>query len=253
MKFSSTLLFCTAQFIATSSIAQECYVDSTSPIMVLDSVRALHDYNGVRPANFAGVETFSNGAVYLNSEEALYHFDAPSVPDLSFDRSYLQFGNNGLPSPDFINIKIGNTPLIATITDSLDFHLSPFGYTVQVITNPGSATDFQNFYIYGNIFSSFSIGTGAGSSISNICVNLLVKVEESQLNFEVFPNPSDGIIHIKTDANFSDIKIINCIGSVVYQSNLAPTRIDVSHLPSGVYFVQLSNAEQSSIKKIVIN
>jgi hypothetical protein len=54
----------------------------------------------------------------------------------------------------------------------------------------------------------------------------------------VYPNPTDGIVHIVTIENILQIKVISLAGSVVTViENPAGKVIDISHLPQGIYIL----------------
>jgi photosystem II stability/assembly factor-like uncharacterized protein len=90
----------------------------------------------------------------------------------------------------------------------------------------------------------------------------VVSVKEynkQKLNISLFPNPATEYITItKPSEGFepsegSDIKIFNTLGECV--KNLTPTlsegkgvRIDISHLPRGVYYIRIGNRTQMFVK-----
>jgi len=79
-----------------------------------------------------------------------------------------------------------------------------------------------------------------------------------KLNFDILPNPSNGIVYLKM--SFKDlncnIQIINSLGVQVYRSygkfNENYT-IDLSHLPKGHYSVKLSCDNDLIIKPLILN
>ncbi len=72
--------------------------------------------------------------------------------------------------------------------------------------------------------------------------------------FSVFPNPTNGLITIKSGSNNSTCTIFSTIGAIVYKDFIEKNSIiDLSTLKNGVYFIMLNEENHSSIQKIVVN
>jgi hypothetical protein len=78
-------------------------------------------------------------------------------------------------------------------------------------------------------------------------------------SLSVFPNPSNGKIHLQTNGaeKFQGgmLTVYNVIGEVVYSFKTITGQqdIDLSELPGGVYFLQIKNDQGMGIKKIIID
>jgi hypothetical protein len=58
---------------------------------------------------------------------------------------------------------------------------------------------------------------------------------------EIYPNPANTILFIKTEDNsLSQYQIFNSIGQVMKKGKLTENSVDVSGLPKGIYFIQLN-------------
>lgn len=72
----------------------------------------------------------------------------------------------------------------------------------------------------------------------------------------VFPNPvSNGILNLRIEENWienSHYQILNLTGMAVLEGR-AGKQIDVSHLPSGIYLLRLSNGGKTGITRFVVN
>ena len=66
-------------------------------------------------------------------------------------------------------------------------------------------------------------------------------IEEHENNFEIYPNPVDDVLYIKSDNNIEEINIYNIVGIKVATVNGQQTtvNIDMSGFNSGVYFVEV--------------
>ncbi len=74
-----------------------------------------------------------------------------------------------------------------------------------------------------------------------------------QTTFEVYPNPTNSILNIKSNnqqLQNATIEIKNTLGQLVYFDIYAP-QINISYLPSGIYFITLINKESRRTIKFV--
>lgn len=90
--------------------------------------------------------------------------------------------NNSNPFPALVNVQFPGTPLISTIPDSLNYFLSPYGYTVEHHFNPGTVWMSQNpgdsftgvvdsIIIRGPEFETVTVGANLfESELRSICV-----------------------------------------------------------------------------------
>ncbi len=68
--------------------------------------------------------------------------------------------------------------------------------------------------------------------------------------FEMYPNPTKSILNIKHQG-IASIEIVDISGKTVYYNNSDITRIDISGLSEGVYFVKVSDGRHMSTKKLI--
>jgi hypothetical protein len=81
--------------------------------------------------------------------------------------------------------------------------------------------------------------------ISNVGVQELQSVE-----FSVFPNPVEDIIHIQSDEQIRSVSIINVMGKAVLKSTETST-INLEGLEPGVYLLNIKTAKGQSTKRII--
>jgi hypothetical protein len=80
--------------------------------------------------------------------------------------------------------------------------------------------------------------------VNNVGIN---EVSQSNL-FTVYPNPTNSTLTINTKAIYSSIQIVNTLGQLVFTKEKS-TLLNVSSLPSGIYFIQLVDNKGSVIVK----
>ncbi len=77
-------------------------------------------------------------------------------------------------------------------------------------------------------------------------------IDEYELSVGVYPNPTDGILNIVTNANNYEYQVINCVGQVVLNGNAeGKTAINVSEL-SGVYFLRIVAEGEVIVRKVTV-
>ena len=78
------------------------------------------------------------------------------------------------------------------------------------------------------------------------------------VDFLVYPNPTDGVFSIEFDASIqeSEVRVLNNLGQQVYllndQANTNVRVVDLSHLPAGIYFVELTTENERGLKKVIL-
>lgn len=73
-------------------------------------------------------------------------------------------------------------------------------------------------------------------------------------NFEIYPNPVQDVIHIKSDFQYMNIEIQNLAGQIIFTgfSETGNPAIDLASISPGTYFIVLRNKNGSSKSKLII-
>lgn len=86
-----------------------------------------------------------------------------------------------------------------------------------------------------------------------------LSIDERKIaNFEMFPNPSEGIFTLRLNNDIAlgtPIMLHDQMGKVVWQQNVTTQlnqRIDLSHLPVGLYHISINSTDKVLSKKLVI-
>lgn len=114
-------------------------------------------------------------------------------------------------------------------------------------------------YILGNWANSWEKTFIKGSLMirpyfgKNIEVGLKEEIKKG-FELEVYPNPTKGLLNIKTQNINSEIRILNIMGQMVHKSNYK-SNIDISSLEPGIYILYLIDKEtmSSSQRKIIVS
>ena len=111
-----------------------------------------------------------------------------------------------------------------------------------------SETDYFSFgkvYILDNAYQiteTFETGVSPGTIVFD--TRSVLGIQENQQNQLVYPNPANGIITIG-NPNTGTFTLFNVLGELVIAGQCG--RVDVSHLKSGNYIVQVNNHRESLI------
>ena len=84
------------------------------------------------------------------------------------------------------------------------------------------------------------------------------KIENKGFELSVYPNPTQGILNLKFEESSNSViqvQLLNGSGQLVLNQNLSSTtnQIDLSNLPKGIYFLNVSNNERRELKKIILH
>jgi hypothetical protein len=98
-----------------------------------------------------------------------------------------------------------------------------------------------------NVFAKDGISAVEGLKAGVTAINDL----SSELTANLYPNPATDVVNINTNFVISNVKVINYVGQVIFESNPAQEdfQINTSNLVSGMYFVQIENNEGYVITK----
>ena len=96
------------------------------------------------------------------------------------------------------------------------------------------------------------------NELVSVIVNLVVVVgvDENGENeyVAVYPNPASTLLRLESNGEINNIRLVNTIGQVVYNSsaNVTNTQIDISNFDNGVYFIQIDTKNGTTTQKILI-
>lgn len=100
--------------------------------------------------------------------------------------------------------------------------------------------------------------SSAEKAVFDVNCSLLSGVEDTlskQIDFDVFPNPSNGQITINVSENIGNytVTVHNLVGAVVYSDPISQQTSSINlNLKTGFYFVSLHNKAQKNTKKIIV-
>jgi hypothetical protein len=136
-------------------------------------------------------------------------------------KAYYKF-NEGVPS-------YNNT----SITSTADASGNNYNCSIAGFTRNGSISN----YLIG---APFNNTTNTSCSITTDITNLT-----NSVSFIIYPNPASSILNIETKEQ-TQISIVNVLGDMISKQTIfGLSKIDVSNLTSGIYFIQDSKSGQA--------
>ncbi|MCK4562714.1 MAG: T9SS type A sorting domain-containing protein, partial [Flavobacteriaceae bacterium] len=125
--------------------------------------------------------------------------------------------------------------------------------TKSIEVNPTRTTTYTLSATRGGVTNSDTIVV----TVEN-CSTLSEKTKQDE--FIVYPNPTNGTIHIKASNNYDilNLNIYTIKGNVVYSGEIQTIdnafykTVDLSSLTKGVYIVRLYNSDYHKTKKILL-
>ena len=79
-------------------------------------------------------------------------------------------------------------------------------------------------------------------------------IENKNISTNIYPNPANSILQIKSDDNIDQVEIFNSIGKQVIseEANSSNLTLDVSELPTGQYIIRFkTNKSVVNLKQII--
>ena len=106
------------------------------------------------------------------------------------------------------------------------------------------------FLSSGNILVS---DMQTGLWVFSLDTSLSTDEKQSGPTLNVWPNPASEVIRVQSGTKLESYSITNINGQTVQaEQALNGNRIDVSHLPSGIYILNVSTPEGSAHRKILV-
>jgi len=240
--------------------------DSTSFSSEYQQNIGSYDPNDIRAFNLAGFED----DLFKKDETISYQIRFQNTgTDTAFNVNII---NELPPNLDFSSFKlIGSSHKVSIDINKslLDFNLDNI-FLPDSTTNSLSSQGFIEYTIrpskdisYGEDISNdakiyFDFNSPIATNVSQITIESLSSVIDKTpiINWNIYPNPSDGIIHISGINNDIDIKaeIFTMEGKKISMKTIyRDSLIDYSKLPKGLYLIKLtSKAELLGVKKLII-
>jgi len=187
--------------------------------------------------NTVTVNLMSNFATAAGPDVRIFLLDRGSLTN-----AQLKVTSNFLNSP---RIEMGLSPASG---------MTSYTRTIPVGMN---ISDFETVYFYCQAFSQFwDYGSFIPFTTSNCALLGTSNFENNKL--QLYPNPATNELNVQLDNASTDYKIAiyNTLGSLLFEStnqlSNSNNSINIGHLHSGIYFVQITDSENRIYQKRLI-
>jgi hypothetical protein len=230
---------------ATSSFPDG--INTWEPTSAADIASGHSDAHHIRAED--GVENSSRS----NKDYGLNDYNGPTgntgswKGDVARALFYMAIRYNGLEvlNGNLADSTVGQIGDLATLLswhtqdppDDFEMNRNNYIYTWQMNRNPFiDRPDLAN-YIWG----------------ANTGQNYFLNQENFSLNnVEIYPNPTNHFVNISGIINNYNVEIATINGQVLKNlKDKSNSKIDISHLESGIYFLRISNSNGYTIKKLI--
>jgi len=176
---------------------------------------------------------------------------------------------NGSSIPQTLSVIVNTLPIVTLNLSSIDTLCITDPDVTLTGGNP-SGGNYSGSFVTGNVFSPSTAGIGnylitytyidvnSCSDFANgaIYVDICSEISTSDNLFycQILPNPFNSSIEvIINEIGQYKIEVLNVLGERLYSLKVSTktTHIELSSLSSGIYFVKISNGQNSNLKMIV--
>lgn len=195
-------------------------------------------------------------------------FTAPNVPVFGGIDTRIGPGYDGAASPTMIDVdgeyvmyvgtQRGRIEVYENIDGNLDGEFTMVDSTFGKIRE-GQVTHIDIADINGNGKMDYIVGNsrgGLGFFTSDSPVSTTNLSNGKLLNIKVLPNPASDFVYFEVDGfkeGKTQLRVINSVGQIVLEKLLPywKSGVDLSRLPAGIYFCEITIGENRGVKKLV--
>ena len=130
-----------------------------------------------------------------------------------------------------------------------------FGNTIDEVTYDDAAPwpDADGNGAYLQLISTSLDNALASSWVANTSGTLSSTGFTNSSSLQISPNPAESSLHIQSEVALQQVVIYSSIGQALRYENVASTQLDldISNLSKGIYFVQTTSVQGSTISKFI--
>jgi hypothetical protein len=179
---------------------------------------------------YLGFHSFSDPYQWIT------HIDDVSVDKLDIYQVSFTITGDGEPLENAL-IDVDNQTVTTDADGMAAMYLDNGTYNYEITAD--------NFYSLNGAF------TVEGENV-DITLDLTDIQDLTKLGFNVYPNPTNGVLHIDGQGQYS-VAVFNTMGQMVHESNQnGATTIDLAKHAEGVYYIKIDNGANVAVQQLVI-
>lgn len=168
------------------------------------------------------------------------------------------------------NVAVNANPTVTAVSSTPNFICT--GQTVSLTANGASSYVWNTtattavIAVQPTTTTSYTVnGTGtngcSGSAVITQSVSACTGIENvsaNSLDFQIYPNPSNGVLHIENQSFDSEpftVELLNVLGQVIFRDKSLNNTLslNISNLNNGYYIVKIHSNNKTIIKTALLN
>jgi serine protease len=211
---------------------------------VWDSVRNMgYAYDVVQPASYAGVRLLRGGT------PAVY-----SINNAAPAGSAVRLSDGFSPAEKFLTLSSGTARAQRTAGLPAGADVSQVVGTRLAKLAPGDSTLVTFAIVAGNTLAALQTAADAASAAYTTL--LPTRPAAAVAGFNVFPNPTAGLLHVELPTKFGlrEIEVLNALGQVVRRQKMSGSKVEVelTGLASGLYTLKAHGGQTTLTRAVVV-
>lgn len=188
-----------------------------------------------------GTASAANVKIIDYIDTAMY--DVSTLTPLSSSHDYTTTIFDG----NKVEFQFDNINLAFTAPASLGYVL----FKIKTLDTLVLGDDFSN---QAEIYFDFNAPIITNLETTAVAVPASI-TDRDLFQLQLVPNPANSLVTISSKINFQHITIYNTSGQVVFNNSFSSSilshTLELENLPSGLYFVEISNTDHKALKKLL--
>ena len=90
-----------------------------------------------------------------------------------------------------------------------------------------------------SVFALSSFDNEIWTKINDLVCTSTNSIINKSNKLTIFPNPTNGIIYLKTEEKVDYIEVISAIGQIIKQENIIDNQLNINELNSDIYYLKV--------------
>jgi hypothetical protein len=221
-------------------------VATTNGISIVASNIPTYDYLVMGHNNGTGITVTdipTNATANFNRLDRVWYFNVVGAIDanLYFNLTDAAGGgtmlDNSKPAANYMLLERDSATGLFTAIAAAD------NFAANVVTFNNVALSEDKYYTVGVGDTPIPLG--------------IIKRNSTDLGLNIYPNPTDGFFTFTIDNQLANatVKVVNTLGEVVYykeMTNIKSNKINLENTPAGIYFLTITNDNETAVKRFTI-